>query len=137
MHACETAKPRGKILLPLREAYPGCSDEDFMICSGIACNNGSCSPGDIVTFLQEGVQVGQVLVSVTVKTESGYIIETIIARWRLAEKMQAGAMWAKYTVSGDDVVKVPTQCIDTVLIWALAADKASCNIYLPAEIRPA
>jgi hypothetical protein len=74
MQACETAKPRGKILLPLREAYPGCSDEDFLICSGIACNNGSCSSGDIVTFLQEGIQVGQVLVSVAVKSENNVYI---------------------------------------------------------------
>ena len=76
------------------------------------------------------------LVSVAVKKENVYITETIIARWRIIEKMQAGAMWAKYSVSGDDVVKVPTQCVDTVLIWTIAADKASCNIYLPAEIRP-
>lgn len=136
MQTCETATPRGMLLIPLREVWPGVADGDFVLCSGVACNNGSCSPGDVVSFLKEGVSVGQLLVSVAVKTNGGWKTETIIARWKLAQQLRAGDMWAKYIVSGDDVVKVPTPCIDTVLLWALASDKASCDVYLPAEIRP-
>lgn len=136
MQACETSKPVGLMLIPLREMYPGVPDSDFVLCSGIACNNGSCSPGDVVSFLQEDMQVGQLLMSVAIETKHGWKTESIIARWKLAQELRAGAMWAKYKITGDDVVKVPTECIDTVLVWAPASDKASCHIYMPQEIRP-
>ena len=136
MQTCETATPRGLILIALREAFPGINDDDFVLCSRINCNGGSCSPGDVVTFLKDGIQVGQLLVSVAFKNNDGWVTETIIARWKLKDKLRAGATWATYTITGDDVVKVPTSSIDTVLIWALANDKASCSVYLPAEIRP-
>ena len=88
-------------------------------------------------FFHEGLNVGQLVVSVAVKNNDGrWITETILARWKLAGKLRAGATWANYHVSGDDIVKVPTQNIDTVLVWALAPDGASCSIYLPPEIRP-
>ena len=50
MQAFETAKPRGKILIPLHETYPGVPAADMVLCSGIACNNCRCSPSDVVTF---------------------------------------------------------------------------------------
>ena len=137
MDACETTQARGKILIPLREMYPGIPAEDMHLCSSVACNNGRFSPADVVTFFHEGLNVGQLVVSVAVKNNDGrWITETILARWKLAGKLRAGATWANYHVSGDDIVKVPTQNIDTVLVWALAPDGASCSIYLPPEIRP-
>ena len=102
MQACETAQPRGKVLIPLQDVYPDASDEDIVIISGIACKNGKCSSWDVLTFLHEGLQVGQLIVS----------------------------------VAGEDIVKIPTQSIDTVLVWALAPNEASCSIYMPPEIRP-
>ena len=74
--------------------------------------------------------------SVAVKTNDGWKLESIIARWKLAKELRAGAMWAKFLITGDDVVKIPTECIDTVLVWAPTPDKTSCNIYMPPEIRP-
>ena len=136
MQACETAQPRGKVLIPLREMYPDASDEDIVIISGIACNNGICSSGDVVTFLYEGLQVGQLIVSVAVKTIGGWRSETVLARWKLAEDMRADAKWANCIVTGEDIVKILIQCIDTVLVWALAPNEASCSICMPPEIRP-
>ena len=136
MRACNTAVPSGLMLIPLGEMYPGVPAADMRVCSGINCNNGSCSHGDVVSFLQEGVSVGQLLMTVAVKTNDGWKLESIIARWKLAKALQAGAMWAKFLITGDDVVKVPTECIDTVLVWAPTPDKASCNIYMPPELRP-
>ena len=43
---------------------------------------------------------------------------------------------ATFNITGDDVIKILTPAIDTVLIWALAANKASAQIYLPSELRP-
>ena len=74
VQACETAQPRGKVLIPLLEMYPDASDEDIVIISGIACNNGKCSSGDVVTFLHEGLPVGQLIVSVAVKTIAKFIM---------------------------------------------------------------
>ena len=138
MQTCHISKPRGLILIPLREAFPGIDDleNNMCLCSQINCNGGSCSPGDVVTFLKDGIQVGQLLVSVALKKTDGWVTETIIARWKLQDTLRAGAKWATYAITGDDVVKVPTSCIDTVCTWALAADKASCRVYLPSEIRP-
>ena len=136
MQACETAEPRGLMLIPLQEMYPGVPAANMRVCSAINCNKGSCSSGDVVSFLQEGTQVGQLLMSVAVKTNDGWKLESIIARWKLAKELRAGAMWAKFLITGDDVVKIPTECIDTVLVWAPTPDKTSCNIYMPPEIRP-
>ena len=66
MQTCHISKPRGMILIPLREAFPGIDDleNNMCLCSQINCNGRSCSPGDVVTFLKDGIQVGQLLVSV-------------------------------------------------------------------------
>ena len=67
MAASNMARPRGKMLIPLREVYPGVADDEFSCLSGIKCNGGSCSPGDVVSFLFEGrIQLGQLLMSVGV-----------------------------------------------------------------------
>jgi hypothetical protein len=62
--------------------------------------------------------------------------ESLIARWKPAGQLQAMSKWANYIVSGDDVVKVPAACIDTVFIWRLSDDRRSCSVYFPAEVRP-
>lgn len=136
MQACETSQPRGLMLIPLQEMFPGVPAADMRVCSAIDCNKGSCSSGDVVSFLQEGAQVGQLLMSVAVKIGGSWKLESIIARWKLAKALRAGAMWAKFMIAGDDVVKIPTDCIDTVLLWAPTPDNTSCNIYMPPEIRP-
>lgn len=50
MQAFESVTPAGRILIPLQEMYPGVPVDDMILCSKIACNNGTCSPGDVVTF---------------------------------------------------------------------------------------
>ena len=69
----------------------------------------------MVTFLHEGLQLRQLIVSVAVKTIGGWRSETALARWKLAEEMRADAKWANYIATGEDIVKIPTQSIDTVL----------------------
>ena len=139
LQACRTAAARGLVLHPLREIYPGVRQDDMFILSAIDCNGGACSPGDVVSFFLNGqIHIGQLLLSVGVKTQYGtYLNESIIARWqRASASLSVGSKWVDYKVSGEDAVKVQTECIDTVLLWSLAADAASCMIYLPAEIRP-
>ena len=89
-------------------------------------------------FLNGQIHIGQLLLSVGVKTQNGtYLNESIIARWqRASASLAVGSKWLHYNISIEDAVKVQTECIDTVLLWSLAADAASCIIYLPAEIRP-
>jgi len=65
-----------------------------------------------------------------------WVTESIIARWKLQHELQANVKWATFNITGDDVIKIPTPVTDTVLIWALAANKASAQIYLPSELRP-
>lgn len=133
MAASSVGKPRGRMLIPLREIYPDVADEAFCTLSAIACNGGSCSSGDVISFLFEGrIQLGQLLMSVGIYDKA----ESFIARWKPAGLLQAMSKWASYTVSGDDVVKVPTACIDTVFIWRLSDDQKSCSVYFPAEVRP-
>ena len=135
MDAFNASNARGNILIPLREMYPGIST--FHLCSNIACNGGRCSPADVVTFYLDGLNVGQLILSIAFqRTDGTWVTETIIARWKLAERLRDGAQWANFYISGDDIVKVPTQNLDTVLVWGLADDGASCSIYLPQEIRP-
>ena len=78
------------------------------------------------------IQLGQLLVSVGVHGQA----ESFIARWEQIGQLQAMSKWASYTVSGDDVVKVPTACLDTVFIWRLSDDQKSAAVHLPAEVRP-
>ena len=81
--------------------------------------------------------MGEMLLSVAVKTNHGnWNAETIIARWTFVEALRAGANWANFRITGDDIVKVPTKNLDTVLLWAPAKDNASASVYLPPEIRP-
>ena len=136
MQTCHTSKPHGLIKISLEEAFPGLNAADLTLCSQINCNGGSCSPGDVVSFLADGIQVGQLLVSVAYKKHDKWVTESIIARWKLQHELQASVKWATFNITGDDVIKIPTPVIDTVLIWALAANKASAQIYLPSELRP-
>lgn len=135
LQACSTGTARGRVLIPLGEIYPGVHQNHFTILSAIDCNGGSCSPGDVITFLQDGeVRIGQLLLSVGVKGRDHS--DSFIARWKRAGPLSVGSKWCTYNISGDDVIKVRTECIDTVLLWQLAADAASCAVYLPLEIRP-
>ena len=88
------------------------------------------------SFFHERLHVGELLVSVAVNTHDRWIAETIIARWTLAGTLRAGAYWANVHITGDDIIKVPTTNIDTVLLWAPAKDNESASVYLPPEIRP-
>ena len=133
MAAGEVGKPRGLMLVPLREMYPGVPDDKFCSISGLKCNGGSCSPGDVVSFFHDGrLQLGQLLICVGINDQA----DAVIARWAQAGVVRDTTKWATYTVSGNDVVKVPAASIDTVFIWKLDANQQSCLVYFPFEVRP-
>jgi len=133
MNASSIGVPRGLMLIPLREMFPGVADNQFKTLSAISCNGGACSPGDIVSFVYQGrLQVGQLLMTVAVDDQA----ESLIARWTAVGQLQAKSHWAKFRVAGNDVQKVPSACIDTVFIWKLDTDQNHSLVYLPAEVRP-
>ena len=133
MAASSVGIPRGLMLIPLREMFPGVPDAEFKTLSGLKCNGGSCSPGDVISFFFENrIQLGQLLMMVAVGDQA----HSLIARWTPIGQLQAKSHWATYKVVDNDVQKVPTSCIDTVFIWMLSEDRKQCLVYLPAEIRP-
>ena len=55
---CNTAKPRGTILIPLKEMFPGVSDDCFTILNGVNGNGGSINSGDVVSCVHLGIALG-------------------------------------------------------------------------------
>ena len=86
-----------------------------------------------MSFFHDGrLQLGQLLICVGINDQA----DAVIARWAQAGVVRDTTKWATYTVSGNDVVKVPAASIDTVFIWKLDANQQSCLVYFPVEVRP-
>lgn len=132
---CRVSEARGRILVPLQEMLPDIAK--FSILNCISCNGGSCSAGDVVTCHVDGqMHVGELLLSFGYELASGPVIESVIALWTPVNPAQFGQSWCDFVVAGDRVVRVVTDMsIDTVLTYRMAADKSSCTVFLPPEIR--
>lgn len=132
--SCRTAEAKGMLKVPLEEVYPGVSK--FFVYNDIRCNGGRCSAGDVVSCIVHGQpQLGQLLVSVAPEVPgSSYVIESFVAIWQ-KDPASHDPVWCNYFVSGDRVVKVPTEMIDTVFTCKMSPDSTSCVVFLPPEVR--
>ena len=132
---CNTAKARGTILIPLKEMFPGVSDDCFTILNGVNGNGGSINSGDVVSCVHLGIALGELLVAVGVRRANLYEAYCIISLWQLHPE-SADVVWPMYVVSRDNIIVVPLQHLDTVFAYRMSADRSSCVVYMPSEVRP-
>ena len=132
--AMTTSQPRGRILLGLRDAFPGVADAAFTLVNRICGNGGHICPGDVVSCLVDGeVQLGEYLLSVGM---DGMGMHSLVALWKCDGALERGQSWVKFAVSDDNVVKVSTtDAIDSVFTHRMAADRRTCVVYFPPEVR--
>lgn len=134
LFASQTATPTRKLRMVITDLFPDVGGDSLLLLSGISVNGGRASAGDVVTFLENDVvHVGELLMSVGVKTSNSCF--SFIAKWQF-ERAQ-DAIWSTFKVSDEDVCKVNSDCLDTVLLHRKAADNKSCAVYFPFELRPA
>ena len=79
------------------------------------------------------MHIGQLIVSVGIQPACTAFAIVYIWQRHLDCKDN---IWSNSVVSRDNVVKLPLEQLDTIFTHAMSADKASCVVYKPAEVRP-
>lgn len=131
---CKAAKARGAILIPLRELFPGVYDDNFTMLNSVSGNGGNINAGDVVSCIFNGhMHIGQLLVAVGIQPACTAF--AIVSLWQRHPDCK-DAIWSNYLVSRDNVVKLPLEHLDTVFTHAMSADRSSCVVYMPVEVRP-
>jgi hypothetical protein len=134
--ACQLAKLRGIVTIPLLEMFPGTAADDFTLLNGLNGNGGSINAGDVISCLHDGrPHLGQLLVAVGVQRADNYELHAIVALWQ-AHPESADVSWPMYNVSADNVAIVPLAQLDTVFLYRMSADMSTCRVYMPLEVRP-
>ncbi|CAE8602384.1 unnamed protein product [Polarella glacialis] len=136
--ACATARPRGKILYPLREMFPGVDDDAFVVVNDMCVNGGRVCAGDVVSCLVDGqAQLGELLLNIAVQMPASYTVYSVIALWQSDPNESTADIWRKFRVSKENVVKLESNTsIDTVFTYRMAVDQQTCVVYFPPEILP-
>ncbi len=127
------SQPSRLALITLRELFPTTPASTFRIHSDIKCNGGSCSPGDLVAVWvgEHGLHVGELITTVDVGAAS---LVAIVSLWEAMGDIDSIG-WRQYKVSEDNVAKVPSTSLDTVLLFCMSKDRDTCLVYLPYELR--
>ena len=84
-------------------------------------------------ILDGHMHIGQLIVSVGIQPACTAF--AIVSIWQRHLDCKDN-IWSNYVVSRDNVVKLPLEQLDTVFTHAMSADKASCVVYKPVEVRP-
>ena len=133
---CKLAKPRGSILIPLRELLPGVEPACMRILNDISCNGGTMCSGDVVSCIIDGkVQLGQLMVCVGVTSETTHKSYSVVSLWQ-PDPRCSDDEWRTFAVSRENVVMIALECMDTVFTYRMARDGQSCVVHLPFEVRP-
>ena len=134
------ARPKRKLLWTLQEMFPGVMDNAFTIASDISCNGGRLCQGDVVScFIDGRIELGELLVTVGISTDTTLTLHSIVALWQPAGAIRPtdDVPWVNFIVSDDRVVSVETtKSIDTVFTYRMASNRTSCMVYFPYEVRP-
>jgi predicted outer membrane repeat protein len=133
---CNTAQARGNVLIPLMELFPGVDANDMFVLNNISGNGGAINAGDVVSCSIDGqAQLGELMVAVGVRGPAGaYESYCVVSLWQ-PHPESADVVWPKYAVSRDNVKVVPLQHMDTVFTYRISADRTSCVVYMPLEVR--
>ena len=135
---CSSAQARGTILIALAELFPGVPRENFSILNHMLGNGGSINAGDVCSCLVDGrVQVGELMLAVGVRSPNGehkaYIVMSL---WQPDPTYSTSSdEWRKFKVSRENCALLPLECLDTVFTYMMSADKATCVIFVPFELR--
>ncbi len=102
--------------------------------NSVAGNGGSINAGDVVSCIIDGhMHIGQLIVAVGIQPEcTAFALVSIQQRHHDFKDN----VWSNYVVSRDNVLKLPLEQLDNVFTHAMSADKASCVVYKPVEVRP-
>jgi hypothetical protein len=132
---CKSAQARGSILIPLREMFPDVPAESITILNGIKGNGGAINCGDVVSCVVDGhIQLGELMVAVGIRRANAYESYCVVSLWQLHPE-SADVVWPKYAVSRENVKVLSLQYLDTVFTHSMSADRSSCVVYLPLEVR--
>ena len=128
-----TSDPSPLALIQLRELFPTTPPNSFTTHTQVKCNGGSCSPGDVVAVFVDSshLQVGELLIVVGV---GDGVIVAILSTWEAIGDID-DIGWRQYRTSERQLVKMPADSIDTVLLYSMSKDHATCMVYLPYELR--
>ena len=130
--ATKSAKPTKRMLMILQDIFPCVDAKQLTIVSNISVNGGKAMHGDVVAFFQNNeMHVGELLVSVGVNNTAQTF--SFIAKW---QQVKLDVSWLSCVVSDDDVCKIPTNCLDSVLVYHMSSDRKECAVHLPCELRP-
>ena len=130
--ATKSAKPTKRMLMFLQDIFPGVDAKQLTIVSNISVNGGKAMHGDVIAFFHNNeMHIGELLVSVGVKNTAQTF--SFIAKW---QQVKLDVSWLNCAVSDDDVCKIPTNCLDSVLVYHMSSDRKECAVHLPCELRP-
>lgn len=118
------------------ELFPGVDANDMSVLNNINGNGGAINAGDVVSCSIDGqAQLGELMVAVGVRGPAGvYESYCVVSLWQ-PHPESADVVWPKYAVSRENVKVVPLQHLDTVFTYRISADRTSCVVYMPLEVR--
>ena len=133
---CKTASVRGTMLIPLRELFPGVTDDCMTILNAVNGNGGGINSGDVVSCIVDGtMQLGELMISVGIRRADVCESYSIVSLWKPHPESDDVA-WPKYSVSRENVKLLPLQHLDTVFTHRMSVDRSVCSVYMPLEVRP-
>lgn len=137
LRVVDTAVPRGRLLIALREVFPDTPDGSLQLLNNISGNGGRICTGDVVSCLHDGrVQLGELLVAVGVHGPGdSHDLFAVVSFWQAAA-MDDDCTWQKWLTSKEHVAVLPLAKVDTVFTHRMASDGQSCIVFLPFEVRP-
>ena len=108
----------------------------LMIFNSVNGNGGNINAGDVVSCIFNGsMHLGQLMLAVGIQLDNEYNVFCIVSLWQRHPSCK-DAVWSAYNVIRDNVVTLPLEHMDTVFTHALSADRSSCMVYMPFEVRP-
>lgn len=131
--AAKESQPAGLMRTVVEDLFPDISVDAIKILSDISLNGGRASSGDVVAFFQDGrMQIGRLLISLGISSTTPTCY-SFIANW---QQIKLDGHWITCTMSDNDVVKIESKYLDSVLINMQSLAESSCTMFLPPELRP-
>ena len=129
-----TATPRGRMMIGLRELFPGVPDKLMTVHRDLKINNGSASCEDVVSYELDGaIEFGQILISVGIASGDAAGLHVCVTKWT-SLRITDDKSLRNFRVEQGYVKILATQ-LSTVHIFCMADNGETCSVYIPYELR--
>ena len=129
-----TAKPHARMMIGLRELFPGVPDKLLTVHRDLKINNGTASCKDVVSYELDGaIEFGQIVISVGVASGDAAGLHVCVTKWtnlRVTDDKSLRIFRVKQRH-----VKIWASQLSTVHTFCMADDGETCSVYMPYEVR--